>query len=453
MDGHEKLRYEVNHFLSRAGQNSWESMLQQVDSDEVIVGVTPVTDRMNRPARPRDRKEYEVGQVRWTYIVETSSDPGLINNGGDQAIRTSEGLMLGKWRPTVVVRVDKQYCVVAELGRRRRQYLDGLSLSDLLGRCGVALDLNYSHDYDTLSEDHLLFRSVAKPLEIGGYEDDDFQLSGWSVVQPGRLHTLGFDDHSLPCGWLKAESTEQLLAMQAQMSKLRAIVESRYDRKFLRAPLPSRLTPEQRTALSHIKDVYRRLLSPPAQTTSTSSGQTSNQQDDLEEFEALVEGNRRAIEAVNAPPLVASEPVESKFSIPDNGRGVSPSSIIQKAKSVSHANWKSAAAAVCQKEDMLYQAKEEYETVEADRWSTTGERRNLKRKRDDVEMELEIAQVREMSYKKLHRDVRSFQASQYRGQDKEIKLCNTLTSAFSRAQLETRRAKNRLDQRRRTPLP
>jgi len=440
----------MHDLLSRAAQDSWESMIQQVDSDEVIVGVTPVTDRMNRPARNRNRKEYEVGQVRWTYIVESSSDPNLINTRADRLIRTGEGLMLAKWRPTVVVSVEPQHCIVAELGRRRRQYLDKLSLSDLLGRCGVALDRDYGDDYDTLSEDHVFFRSIARPLEIGGYERGAFRLEGWSVVQPGRLRTQGFDNLCVPCGWLTAESTTRLLAMQAQLPNLRAIVESRYDEEFLRKPLPYMLAPEHRAALSYIKHEFRQLVSPSVENTSMSSGQATNQQGGRAEIRALLEKSRQDIAplptsgptSANGLPSAFIEPSEFVFFIPGNGHGVSPSFIIDKAKDVSHLQWKTAKAARVQNESLLYRADKKYKAVEANPRSSAVERKDLKRKRDDVEVELEVAQLQELGYKKLHMDLGSYQPSQHGGQGRDVKLCTTLTGKFNKVQIDSRKVKN-----------
>jgi hypothetical protein len=435
----EKLLHEIQDFYFRAAKNgTLESTIQDIDPLEDVVGLTVVTPRMDRSVRPRPRSDYGIGQICWTFIVEPTSDANLTNTAGGLLVRTPAGLMLGKWRPGIVVSVLEKQCEVAELGRRGGKYLERLSLYGLLERCGVALDVDRNIDYDNFPEHHPLFRSLAEPLKVDRYFNGPESLSGWSVVQLQRTHSLGFNNLCNSCGYLTKASTTQLLAMRSHFAGLRTCVRSGYHERLLVAPLSHSLTSEERTAMSQIKNEIRQRFSPPI-IPDRNAVRTI--------LRAIVEDNRPdETSAPSSTPTAAhglspalEEPFDFSSTIPNFGRGVSPSIIIQKAKDESHQRWMSAEVTRFQKESLLYVADKQYNAVRADPDASATARVNLKRKRDEFEVDIKIAECQATAYRKPHKDLGGYLPHHFRAKGRDIGLCSRLSAKFNRVLIDSRR--------------
>ncbi|KAI4938555.1 hypothetical protein J4E85_000996 [Alternaria conjuncta] len=366
-----------------------------------------------------------VGQVFWTFLNHPDDDPSPDGVARDSDIILG-GLRLAGWRPVIVFRVWAKHCWVAEMCRPDRQYFDGLSLRELVERGHVVMDASEGFDYASLPEDHHLFRSIGEPFRVNYHDDEGRQqLLGWSLVQPCRFHSPDFERMGTLCGHLTEESTARFMAVQKYSDRLSETVESVYDHDFTRAPIPNPLTPEYRTAILWIKNEIRRLVPPPGSS-----------------------------ETANDAHLDTSELFDFSSTIPNRGDAVSPSLIMKKARDASYGYLKSAAIIKSQKQSLLFQAEDEYDDVQANWWASTAERNSLKRKRDDAEVEVEVALLQEKGYRELFIELMNFlpDQSRFQGQDEDVQLCSTLSRKFTKVQIDVWNARAFLDQRRRTQL-
>ena len=375
--------------------------------------------------RQRLRDRYQVGQVFWTFIDNPDADLSPDGVGGNRDI-TLGGLRLAGWRPVIVLDIRSEFCSVAEMCHPGRQYFDGLSLRELVERGHVVMDASESFDYASLPEDHHLFRSIGEPFRINYHDDEGRQrLSGWSLVQPLRVHSPDFEHMGILCGHLTEESTARLLAVRKNSCRLSDTVESVYDLDFTRAPIPNQLTPEYRTALLWIKNEIRRLIPSPGSPATAKDAR-----------------------------LDISELFNFSATIPNRGHAVSPSLIIKKATDASHSIWESAQIATAQSEILFYEAEEEYDEIHADWWASTAQRNNLKRKQDDAEVEWEVAVLQEKGYRELFSELKNLLPDQFQfqSQGEDVQLCSTLSRKFTKVQIDVWNARAFLDQRKRTQL-
>ncbi|KAK1916570.1 hypothetical protein P3342_012194 [Pyrenophora teres f. teres] len=189
--GLEKIVNEVADVAFNAAvDRTFGSTVQHPFPEEPIAGITLWDSKMNEPVRERHHSDYKVGQICMTYVLESSSDPNLKRERGHTAVRTSVGLLAGKWRPAIIVDVLENHCVVAEMGRRNGRVFEGLTLNGLLERCGVITKVS-SSKYDPWNERDELFRSIYEPLRVGRYyegcrpfEHDSAFKAWWEALSP-----------------------------------------------------------------------------------------------------------------------------------------------------------------------------------------------------------------------------------------------------------------------------
>lgn len=183
---------------------------------------------MNEPVRERRRDDCKVGQICMTYVLEPSSNPYLKREEGHSAVRTSVGVLAGKWRPAIVVDVLEHHCIVAEMGRRSNRVFEGLSLNGLFERCSAITKVDWER-FDPLDERDPLFRSIFEPLRVSHYYNGCRPLIDDSAVQLFRLNSKSFDYTCSPIGELTEESTKRLLEMPALSKQLKMKAECLHD--------------------------------------------------------------------------------------------------------------------------------------------------------------------------------------------------------------------------------
>jgi len=221
----EKIVNEVADVAFNAAvDRTFKRTVQHPIPEDPIAGMTLWAPYMNEPVRERHRDEYKVGQICMTYVLETSSNPNLKREEGHTAVRTSVGLLAGKWRPAIVVEVLENHCVVAEMGRRSNRVFEGLTLNVLLERCGVITRVN-AGKFDPWNEKDELFRSIFEPLRVERYYQGCRPFEDDSAVQFFRLNSKSFDYTCSPIGELTEDSTKRLLQMQTLSKQLKEKAE------------------------------------------------------------------------------------------------------------------------------------------------------------------------------------------------------------------------------------
>ncbi|CAA9966015.1 hypothetical protein PTMSG1_09374 [Pyrenophora teres f. maculata] len=226
--GLEKIVNEVADVAFNAAvDRTFGSTVQHPFPEEPIAGITLWDSKMNEPVRERHHSDYKVGQICMTYVLESSSDPNLKRERGHTAVRTSVGLLAGKWRPAIIVDVLENHCVVAEMGRRSGRVFEGLTLNGLLERCGVITKVS-SSKYDPWNERDELFRSIYEPLRVGRYYEGCRPLEHDSALQFFRLNSKSFDYTCSPIGELTEESTRRLLDLPSLSKHMKQKAEREY---------------------------------------------------------------------------------------------------------------------------------------------------------------------------------------------------------------------------------
>ncbi|EDU49430.1 hypothetical protein PtrSN002B_009481 [Pyrenophora tritici-repentis] len=226
--GLEQIVNEVADVVfSAAVDRPFNSTVQHPFPDEPIAGITLWDAAMNEPVKERDQSDYKVGQICMVYVLEPSANPHLKKEQGHTAVRTSVGLLAGKWRPAIIVDVLEKHCVVAEMGRRSNRVFEGLSLYGLLERCGVITKVN-AGEYDPENEQSELFRSIYEPLRVDHYYRECRPLERDSAVQFFRLNSKSFDFTCSPIGELTEESTRRLLNLPSLSKHMKQKAEGEH---------------------------------------------------------------------------------------------------------------------------------------------------------------------------------------------------------------------------------
>ncbi|RMZ68820.1 PAB-dependent poly(A)-specific ribonuclease subunit [Pyrenophora seminiperda CCB06] len=210
----------VDTVFNAAVDGTFEQTVQHPFPGEPIAGMTIWSPSMNEIVYESRREDYRVGQIVMTYLIAASSDPSLKYDEGNTPVRTSVGLLVGKWRPAVVVEVLERHCIVAEMGRRSNQLLDGLTVNGLLERVGVITNLHTGRVNIEDPRDEFV-RSIFEPLRMSHYYQGVRPFEGNSVVQFFRLNSKGFDSTCCPVGELTEESTKRLLKLPALSRQLK----------------------------------------------------------------------------------------------------------------------------------------------------------------------------------------------------------------------------------------
>jgi len=265
----EKIVNEVADVAFNAAvDRTFKQTVQHPFPEDPIAGMTLWAPYMNEPVRERRRDEYKVGQICMTYVLEASSNPNLKREEGHTAVRTSVGLLAGKWRPAIVVEVLENHCVVAEMGRRSNRVFEGLTLNGLLERCGVITRVN-AGKFDPWNEKDELFRSIFEPLRVERYYQGCRPFEDDSAVQFFRLNSKSFDYTCSPIGELTEDSTKRLLQMQTLSKQLKGKAEFEHTayhmnkRIYELTPVRSYLDYDYRRAILNLKKDLEDLMASP----------------------------------------------------------------------------------------------------------------------------------------------------------------------------------------------